>query len=329
MSIWTQEGRALGYRGPEVVLLLPLILAAQSCTENPQSSSRLELSPLSNVSVAQLGVLTGAAIDSEARIAIWRPDSVGFVVDEKGTISSVSSLKNPKDSRTIAMQPTRKSATFLRAAGGLLESVRGESIVGTRAVKQRLRAVFQRDSLVSLLLSEGPSNFKLATTHWDLHDWNEVPISLGDSSFTNDIAPLSIAIREKDVWIAGANDSLHVWCLRTDGAAQSRHSSSLQEANSLRQNFVPKWKVSAVVPLDRGFLVGLADLRSARRRIARFDKDCSPVITRETADGFLPAASSVPRRLLIGTRPNGGGELVVMSWRWEEGNEPTFSRSRR
>ena len=78
------------------------------------------------------------------------------------------------------------------------------------------------------------------------------------------------------------------------------------------------WRALPIVELDRGYLQTVADLRSDRRVIVRFD-EVGTVVRIRTFDLPIGFVTSVPaERLIIGARRIGGVEIVGYVWRWNE-----------
>lgn len=308
-------GRFRATRGWYAASLIALFACSPSAE---RSKTELVLETIKVAPIADMGILTGASVDSAGEVVIWASSGALFAFAEDS--SSLLAVKRPAASlrwNTVAVRPGTRGQVYAALDSQTLHVVQDTLTVGSYRVRGRLRAVTANPNELIYASSDSLGGIDVYTARWKRDSADTTYISLGAREQSARLTPISVQRVGKRLVLAGAADSLVVYCAEAGGTRTNRQANAVRYVGDELQNHVPLWKVASMVALDSGFLVSIADLRSSRRRIARYDDECRQVTDSEVPDGFVPAATSPSGALLVGTRAVRGGEVVVMKWRWQ------------
>jgi len=294
------------------------LLVLSSCTSDAITpKAALVLEKIQTAPIANIGILTGASVDSAGEVVVWGSSGSLFALTRGSHL--LKAIQRPTTSRwrTVTVRPGTSGRAYAALDSQTLRTVHDSSTMASYRLQGRLRAVTANANELIFVTSDSAGGIDINAAAWEHESSFATHIDLKETALANRLAPFSVTRFGTTLALAGAADSLIVYCTETPSSQVNRQANSLKYTGDEKQNHVPLWKVASMVSLDSGFLIAIADLRSPRRRIARYDSNCKQVTDSEVPDGFVPAATSPSGALLVGTRALNGGEVVVMKWRWQ------------
>jgi len=298
------------------------VLALLSCAfqeRHDGAAARLVLTESWGISLPDSLKIVGARPDGAGNVLLWTDvplrillvspagmEQVPHTIPSNGRellpVVGASSLRflDPVSGRVLSARDTAESMSL----DVLTESM---SIQATAAAGPHLLVVGTRGDRWSIMVFDWETRGRVA-----LHEVrDDVPEPSNSAQFLPTVGGLLLWFMRSPftVFRVTADGNTEVFARVLEGLA------GLDEGY---RGDLAHWVALAFVPLDRGFLIQLADLTSDDRLLVVIDDDGNVVRSRTVQAAFGVLTSDAANRVLFTVRSLNRREIVAYRWHWEE-----------